>query len=143
MALASDATVVGVVQAPAKGIITQTWAFVSGVADQVGNAIGAPMYPDKTIILNSTGFTASGTSSLTLEGSNSTSPSGIYFPLHAAAPSIGPLNQIQAVSSIGAGATVGPGIAIVLLDNPRWIRPRASTATHAFTVSIICNANLR
>ncbi len=156
MTWASMAEVVGVVETPAKGIIVQTWSFASGATHQRGNALGAPMYPGKTIIIRATHWAPSEAtvttrlSRLTLEGSNATTPTGVYVPLHAAHPSIGPLNLIAAASEIGfssgshgAGDAAGQGIIIELLDNPRWIRPRASTATAAMTVSIICQSSLR
>jgi hypothetical protein len=147
MTWASMAEVVGVVEAPAKGIIVQTWSFASGATHQRGNALGAPMYGGKTIIVRATSFSPSEATvttkltRLTLEGSNATTPTGVYVPLHAAAPSIGPLNLIADFSDIGDAT--GQGLIIEVLDNPRWIRPRASTATAPMTVSIICQSPLR
>lgn len=102
----------------ARGVHMTRWtATVSGagLAQSPGNL------PDKTVAISGP---TGGTSSVTIQGSNATTPTAGYFTLNSAAASGGPLSTLTAA-----------GI-FVILENPRFIRPLCATVTTGKTINI-------
>lgn len=118
----------------AKGVYESKWtATVSGA----GIAESAVFLPDKTVYL--AGLASTNTSAITLEGSNATTPTGTYYSLRHPIPTVGPGDTGNVLEGLVTGGV------FQLYENPRWIRPRATTVTSGASVSVIMvsRGNLR
>ncbi len=115
----------------AKGVMAITWKWTATVTG-FGSTLNAPNLPDKTVqVLGPTG----GTTSIRIMGSNATTPTGSYSLLQD--------DQNTALSFTNAS---GEGEIEVVMQNPRWIRPYASTVTGGDSlpeVRMVCRSGLR
>lgn len=113
----------------ARGVYQTQWTITASGA---GLAESAMQLPDKVIMIN--GFVATGvggTSRVSLQGSNATTPTGAYFALRHALPTVGPGDSSNVLDALATN-----GI-FQILENPRWIRPLATTVTSAASISVI------
>lgn len=105
-----------------KGVYGVTWTFITGVTG-VSNSINAPDLPDKVVQVHATTW---GTGNVLIEGNNAELPSlGVFTTL---------------VDVQGNSLSFSDNAIEQILENPRYIRARASTVTTGatITVSMIC-----
>ena len=116
----------------AKGICHMSWLFPTAAGDTtgIGYAMNAPNLPDKTVYVMGP---TSGTTRLVIEGTNASTPDeGVTTWITLTDAQGNPLDHVsQYIETI--------------LENPRYIRPRAPvvTAARAIRVTIIARGPLR
>lgn len=104
----------------AKGVARINWTFVTGVTG-VSNSISAANLPDKTVHVYASTW---GTGNVVIEGSNVTEtpvPTSLFTTLVDV--------QGNALSFAANGIEQ-------ILENPRWIRARASEVTTGATIRV-------
>lgn len=118
------ATINAAIEAVARGAYTVTWSFPAGSASgDVGSPFDGFTLPDKTVAIE--GLASTSTSNVVIEGVNIAT--GTYDTLN---------NPQDAALSFTDNQVD------VVLENPRFIRPRLNTATSSLgAVTVVLTAN--
>ena len=117
------ATINGAFSPAARGVMIATWSFTTPASGDVGSAFDASAYPDKTVAIE--GLASTNTSNVVIEGVNIST--GTYDTLN---------NPQDAALSFTDNQVE------VILENPRFIRPRINTATTSQgAVTVVITAN--
>lgn len=104
-----------------KGVARVHWSFITGVTG-VSNPVEFPNLPDKTVHVYATTW---GTGNVKLEGSNVT-----FFPA--------PSDTFDALADPqGTALTFAANRIEQVLENPRWLRARASEVTAGQTINVV------
>lgn len=106
-----------------KGVVVGTWSAIKQAAGSTGGLpFDGPYYVNKSV---QTRGTQGGTSTIIIEGSNAPTATGPYGTLTSASGAALSFTAVQRPLQIR--------------ENPRWIRPRLSTAsgTTNLTVEIV------
>lgn len=113
----ATASVVSEVKYVDRNVVKQIWTFITGLEGH-GNPFSGAAYPDKSIQFSGA---SGGTSSVVIEGSNDDAASGTYHTL---------------ADPQGNVLTAGNSRVEAVLENTRWIRPRASTVTAGSSIVV-------
>lgn len=117
------ATINGAFSPVSRGVVVATWSFTTPASGDVGSAFDGAGYPDKTVAIE--GLASTNTSAVLIEGVNIAT--GTYDTLNNPQDSALTFldNQVE-----------------VILENPRFIRPRITTATTSQgAVTVVITAN--